>query len=349
MKTLIIKTLMLACFISFVVKTEAQTFKTDTQNQVHLLTIYVIPPSKPLDWTSPCSLYKTTFRSFLSTVTKPNKPFMRHVFIKFSSPLLTETLYAGMTSKNKREQRDYLFKKKIGLGVLGVPLKGLLESPGDLMYYMNYHENQKDLAFITFEIGDHAARDIIDFFHQFSSNFNETYAQKDFYGGVFWPRYEFEGAGCTAFGISMLDIAGIRGDEVNCWKRTINIPNEILGGEYNGNKKVKCRQIKKIESWALENDSTRKYIAFEIYDPQLIYEWVIRQRNLSGALRTPGYLPVEEINIPGLVSDRRTLTIEPDEPLVGPRPDKNIFIGIYHQKLGIETKQSSSLQNSKSR
>jgi len=345
MKTIVKKTwlklLLCIYFILFASTTKAQILDSIYSNQIHEITIYVIPPAKPLDWDSPCSLYKTVFKSFVSTITKPKNPFMGHVFIKFSSSFLDETLYAGMSYKDKNEQREYLFKDKIGLGILGVPLKGRLENPNDLMYYLDYHAKQKDLAFVRFEIGDHAARDVIDFFHQFTTPFNGNNAPCDFYGGIFWPRYEHEGAGCTAFAISMLDVAGIRGEEINSWKRTINIPKDLIGGEFNDNNKVKCKQIKKHNSWASESESEDTYVAFEIYDPQLIYEWIISQRNLSKNLRQPGYLPVEEANIPGFISDRRVLKIAIDEPLFRTRPDDNLFIKHFYQKIEMSNVNST--------
>ncbi len=300
----------------------------------HELTIYVIRSVGPIDWESPSSCYKSYIKAYLNHIFRKKMTLTGHLFIKFSTPLLNETLYAGMCTPSRKERRNLVLKEKIGLAVLGASMKAKLENRKDLIQRINYYSRKNEMAFITYHLNEQAAHRLIDFYQGFTSKSRTNNIPSDYYGGALWPRYIGEGAGCSAFGIAMLDVAGLLDEESKSWMRTVNIPMSLIGGKFNNNHRITGRNIKKTTVW---NDGTGlenvDFVPFSIYDPSLIYYWIIQQRKLSGESGILGYFPANEAIIPGLSADRRQVKINPEEPIFVCRPDSNLFIKDYYRKL----------------
>ena len=63
-----------------------------------------------------------------------------------------------------------------------------------------------------------------------------------YYGGDFWPGYENEGSGCSAFGLAMMEAAGISAERPE-WFVEVNIPEELVGGKFNNDRRVKNKIV----------------------------------------------------------------------------------------------------------
>lgn len=300
----------------------------------HELTIYVIRSVGPIDWSSPSTLYKSYIKAYVSHVFRKSMTLTGHLFIKLSTPLLEEPLYAGMTTPSRKERRILVFKEKIGLGVLGASMKSKLEHKNDLIKKIDYFSGKNEIAFITYHLNEQSARRIIDFYNGFTSKTSLNNIPSDYYGGAFWPRYENEGAGCSAFGISMLDAIGILDEESKSWIRNVNIPMNLVGGKFNEMQKVSGRKVRKTTYWH-DGSGIKEvdFVPFSIYDPSLMYDWIIQQRAMSNKFRIPGYFLTEESVIPGLSADRRSVRISEKEPIFFQRKDSNLFIREYMEKL----------------
>lgn len=300
----------------------------------HELTIYVIRSVGPIDWGSPSTLYKSYVKAYVSHVFRKRMTLTGHLFIKLSTPLLEEPLYAGMSTPSRKERRILVLKEKIGLGVLGASMKSKLEQKNDLIRKIDYFSGKNEIAFITYHLNEQSARRIIDFYNGFTSKSSLNSIPSDYYGGAFWPRYENEGAGCSAFGISMLDAIGILDEESKGWVRNVNIPMNLVGGKFNEMQKVSSRKIRKTTCWHDGSGIEEvDFVPFSIYDPSLMYDWIIQQRALSNKFRIPGYFLTEESVIPGLSADRRYVRISVEEPIFIQRKDSNLFIREYLEKL----------------
>jgi hypothetical protein len=313
----------------------AQSPDPETRNTPdHTLTIYVIHSVKPLDWESPASLFKSYMDGYRSTILRKEKTMLGHLFIRLSTPLLAEPLYAGITNLSQKEQRDYVIKEKIGLGVLGAGMKARMQYIEELLFKIEFYANKNELAFITYTINEDGARRIINFYQKFIQNFNENQAGSDFYGGAYWPLYYNEGSGCSAFGVAMLELANIKGDEIKLWKKEINIPMNLIGGRFNHQLKIGVKKMKTVGSWhSGDGIEGIDYHHFEIYDPTLIYNWILAQVNQVPEARCPGYYPADDPQIPGLISDRCSLVVNRYAPIFQNRPDTNLFIRYHYLKI----------------
>ena len=307
----------------------------------HTLTIYVIRSVKPLDWESPASLFKSYMDGYRSTILRKEKTMLGHIFIRLSTPLLAEPLYAGITNLSRKEQRDYVIKEKIGLGVLGAGMKARMQYIEELLFKIEFYANKNELAFITYTINEDGASRIINFYQKFILKFNENQAGSDFYGGAYWPLYYNEGSGCSAFGVAMLELANIKGDEIKLWKKEINIPMNLIGGRFNHQLKIGVKKMKTAGSWhSGDGIEGIDYHHFEIYDPTLIYNWILAQVNQVPEARCPGYYPTDIPQVPGLISDRCSVAVNRFAPIFQNRPDTNLFIRYHYLKMAGMRKDS---------
>lgn len=310
-------------------------FGLKSQSVVHQatfseLTIFTMPTLHPLDWSNPSSLYQSMKDCYLKTITVPDNYLLGHIAVRLESPLLSEPLYIAQASASASERIDMVLKQKVGFGILGAALKGRLEKSDELKLKLNVYAKRNKLAFIKFQISNRAAQRILDFIHQYETKTNGKYASCDFYGGAFWPRFVNEGAGCSAFGIALLDLVRILPPESKEWKVDVKIPMDIIGGEFNKNKKIKNRTIKNTKNWfKTEGINNKDYVNYFVYEPSIIYDWILKKNKFPD----DKFIPVVEKGIPGLLVDRISSPLNDEEPLFIQRTDTNLFITNFRKKL----------------
>lgn len=304
-------------------------------SQIHELTVFVIRSILPLNWESPSTLFKSYRKEISAKPLRKQKSMMGHTFVLLRSPLVSDSIFAGMTYVSKKTQRKLVIKDKIGLGVLGMYMEGRMQPHDELNQKMFYYASKGEVSFIRYRINESAAKRVIDFYNSYISPFDNEKAKCDFYGGAFWPRYDFEGSGCSAFGFACLEVAQVL-EEFSGWKKSVVIPMDLIGGEINNSKKIRVRDIKKSKSWYKGNGIPDKdFVQFDIFDPSAVYEWINIQRQLPVDQMGNGYSPTEMFGIPGVFADRTNVAIDSSEPVLKHRETENIFIRYFYKKTGI--------------
>lgn len=297
------------------------------------LTIYVIPSKVKFDWTSPHTLYKSYLKNYTRNLLSKRAYVLGHAFIELSSPLVPENILAGMRAASSAEQREMVLREHYGLAILGAEMKGELETSTALEPKLNKYSRKGRIAFMKFIISDAATERLLKFFSSFKLMIDSNSASNAYYGGAFWPRYNGEGAGCSAFAVSFLDLAGLMNDIFKEWMIRVNIPMELIGGPYNENNEVKFREIKKYNSWATNCDNDPdNCVNFGIYDPTLIFEWIGKVYDEKSV---PGNLPVTPVRLnksEGIVIDGRKVPVPVDEKIFQKRENPSIFIDYFHHK-----------------
>ena len=154
-------------------------------------------------------------------------------------------------------------------------------------------------------------------------------SQSGFYGGSFWPRYKYEGAGCSAFAIAVLDLAGIQPPDSSGWKVNVNIPVNLIGGKFNQGKKIKSGEIKRTLQWHNgEGEKNVNYVSYNIYDPSFVYKWVKnKMQNL-----TPGYQVVSENGVSGLLTDATAVEFNENEPVFLDNDAPDLFVATHFRE-----------------
>jgi hypothetical protein len=321
--------LVVVTFISFCAIAQGQE-KILPDSDRHVLTVFVMNSIKPLNWESPSTLVRSTIKGYKAKLLHHRQYLLGHMIVRLESPLVGGTKYTAMVSVSMREKRVLMLKEQIGLGILGVAMDGKLDSDKDIIKDLKVFLHLGKLAYVKYKISEESAKKIILFMEGFSRSENGDPPPSNYYGGAFWPRYFNEGSGCTAYGMSIVDVAGLIGEEHNNWKVDVNIPMDLVGGELNQGKKVSRREILRSKTWVVRDSTPEQvYIHFSIYDPTLVFDWIMEQRNQTF---DGYYLNEEEDEIPGLVSDMSHIKPGSEDPVFIPRPEPSIFIEYFDHK-----------------
>jgi hypothetical protein len=298
----------------------------------HELTLYIIPSMHPLDWSSPASLFKSMKECYLKTIGLPDNYLLGHMTVKINTPLLEKPLVMAQTSGSVQEKTDLVLKQKIGFGILGAALTGRIEPEKEIEHKLRVYAKRQKLAFITYRLNEKAMTRILTFINQYKQKINEKNAACDFYGGAFWPRYKNEGGGCSTFGMALIDLVDGLTPETEIWKKEVNIPATIIGGEFFNGRKIRNSTIKRTKRW---HDGKGKlnvdYVKYLGYEPSIMYQWILDQKNNNST----GHLFTEENGIPGIIINQQENVIDESKPLFIDRPEPNRFIDVYYQKIGL--------------
>lgn len=298
-------------------------------NQTHEITIFVMPTLHPLDWSGPAQLLESTKKCYLKTMTQSDNYLIGHLAVGIKSPLVSSPYYVAQASCSMQEKINLIYKQKIGLGILGAPLQGRLETTDELTHKFNVYTQRKKLAFIKFKINQTAANRILQFISAYRQKDLNNSAPCDYYGGAFWPRFHNEGSGCSAFGMALLETANIHPTKSEEWMIDVNIPIELVGGEYNNDKKIKFSKINKVKSWSSkEGVPNVDFVRYALYEPSIMFDWILQKRNENDSI----YIPMDENGVPGLLVDATGINANETDPLFVKRTEQNLFVDHFMVK-----------------
>jgi hypothetical protein len=294
-------------------------------------TIYVMPSLYPLNWHSPSLLFKSVKDCYFKTIGTKDNYLLGHIAVELNSHLLAEPLLIAQTSSSTQEKLDLVFKQKAGLAIMGAPMHGRLETTGELRHKLDVYAKRNKLAFIRYRISDDAARRMLKFISEYSKKMDGQNAPCDFYGGAFWPRYQQEGSGCSAFGMALLEVVNLLPDsDSRRWRVDVNLPMNLIGGEYNQGKRIKTSAIIKAHKWFTDNGKVNvDYVKHSVYEPSIIFDWIREKRQKTDH----DYKIIDDKGVPGLFVDATNTRFDPNEPLFLTRLESNIFIDNYLKKI----------------
>ena len=294
------------------------------------VTLYAFPSMQPFDWESPSTLFKTAKDCFYKTMSLKDNYLLGHMAISLNSPLLPQKDYFAMTSAHKMQRVNLILKDKIGLAILGATLEGHVESEGHMLHMLQVYAERKKLAYITFSVTQAAMNRILDFITKFTRNNPDGVQQSMHYGGAYWPLYQDEGAGCSAFALGVLASASLLPAEASVWLRNVDIPMQLVGGEYNLNKRIPFRRILKSKTWYQgEGKPNVDFVNVQTYDPSVLFDWILEMRSRKDFI----YIAENLNGVPGLRVDCTSRSLPAEKPYFVKRSEPNLFIDLYRKKL----------------
>jgi hypothetical protein len=329
--------------LAFYFVTAGDYQKSDSPYRFHELTVYAIPSPIEYNWDSPSTLYGTFIKSYILNLVTGRGHHMGHMFVKVTSPLRNEPVYSSMAFASGAEQRQKVLRDKTGLGILGLSLQGRQESAAELEAKIHQFARRNALAAITYRISEAAALRVLEFIERFSTPYESGYKRYEHYGGAFWPLYENEGAGCSAFALAIMELAGIVNEVAEHWRVEFNVPMKLIGGELNPGNRVGIRNINRTNAWHDGNGVVNiDYVPFFIYEPTLIYNWILNKLSHK-KLTSSGYVDASTYNLPRLYADFRNIEPDTHAPLIKKRNDDNFFIRHFYSRIGWEDTTTSGL------
>jgi hypothetical protein len=266
------------------------------------LTLYLYRSPVVLDWSSPGSLTRTTLLSGTKDLLRGQENIaLGHVTIKLDCEDGT-SLHTAMTQADPMEAVRQLTREGLGLGILFHRFEGRLENREEIERRL---ERNRNVRFLKLALSGATCARLTEYARQFESQGHSRY-----YGLPLRPR-KGEGAGCSAFGMSFLEIAGaletspLR-EAAARWSRTLNVPKSMMGKPERG---VPLAGLAlKPARWPLQASDRTTPLFF--WEPNRMYDWVGEQI-LMGA-ESPWKM-VREGNHQGLSLDLISLPT-PNEP-----------------------------------
>ena len=303
--------------------------ENEKSNQSSEITIFVIPSITPIKWDNPSVLFKSTLHCYLAAIFQKNYYVIGHTIARISSPMLPAPIFVAMSGAVQSEKVGLVLFKGIGMGSVGATIKGHIEPEASIKKGLKLYASRKRVAFIKFKVNENTIKRVLEYADRFGKNSNNHFASCEMYNGALWPRYKNEGSGCSAFGMALLDVAHLLPKDTE-WFMDVKIPMNIIGGEFNHNKKIKMGSIKKTKTWYTgAGIADIDYVDYKVFDPSLIFDWILKKRSQNDLY----FQPCDENGLLGLVVDAQNMIIDPNEPVFTQRNDSNLFVKHYYRKL----------------
>jgi hypothetical protein len=292
-------------------------------NEYGTLTLYFIPSPYGLDWTNPTTLARTIVKNKVL----PGSRFMGHVNIelKYTTSAGEDVdILTGMRAK-KMNAPELLFKKKMGMGILYHSFDGHLETKEELVPELSkyFKIGNKKINFATFKLNIDVCERISEYLAKYAQNEHHKYY------GLYNRPLHGEGGGCSAFGASFLEVAGILDDEHReHWTHTYKVPKHLVGGENSEHSPNFLKIYLQNHTWANEGDP--HHMIF-FWDPDKMHAWV--ENKIKDFNHGPSDYSLDKIeNSTGIVFDYTHVEKPNDEifkhgngeeiPSIRPEPPK---------------------------
>jgi hypothetical protein len=265
-----------------------------SKNETPLLTLYFIPSPYGINWQSPTTVARTIV---LNKFGGSGSRFMGHVNIELdytNDEGKKIHILTGMAAENL-DAIPLLLKEKIGLGIMFHSFKGKVETKEELVPELDgyFKKGNKAINFVQFKINQSVAKRVEQYFAEYTHHNVGQY-----YGLVNSPLHG-EGSGCSAFGASFLDVAGLLEEEFKeHWTHCIKVPHKIAG-KITDNKANFFKIMIGGHDWASDHEDHHEIF---FWDPDKMHRWVeekVKQHNST--LSTYGLTKIQ--NATGLVFD----------------------------------------------
>lgn len=228
------------------------------------LTLFFIPSPYGISWQSPQKLFLSIARNYFSL----QENFMGHVQVEVKCKEKGIHFFTGMRAANLNA-KELIFSKQVGLGIIYHKFPGHLEDEKDkglLVARLKKETGEdRDLNFMTFKINPDQCQRLHDYHQAYKEN--QLYR---YYSLVSRPLCG-EGAGCSAFGASFLDVIdGMAAMYKKNWTYELMVPKNLVGAPLYDQRISPFKFLsKEAKHWGVESDPK---IFF--WEPDKMYRWV---------------------------------------------------------------------------
>lgn len=246
----------------------AMLFLSATVYAENSLTLQIIPPKPKLKWKTPRKLLLSTLKATALARGHSIGHVTVHVKCEAPGPWAEPIDFmAGMTMADSSEERDLLLKKKVGAGIMFHWFKGHHEDTEEIKKDIPRYVKQRNrFATVRFQINHETCLRL----HQYWQEYSERDIGR-YYGLDNKPRHG-EGAGCTAYATSYVDVAGLLTPELkSAWSRYYRVPSALIGTEDRKVSILKYLTSKKARRWATADEPHREIF---FYDTQPMWSWM---------------------------------------------------------------------------
>jgi hypothetical protein len=228
--------------------------------------LYNVPSPYGLNWRTPHTLLKTVLRNHASGQSHE----IGHVFVGLYCSNLgiagQADVLTGMTSATDNSE-DLLRDQGYGLGILFHNFDGRLNTEAEATFDIQSGVRSGRLSFMAFDVSKATCQRLL--------TYEMEYRQRGYdqnYGLPNRPLFG-EGAGCSAYGVSFLEVAGIDTKLFfRHWVRYLHVPKRLIGGPLTGDFIPLLRIL--LNPLAIWAGPAEPYFPLGFWDPDRMHGYV---------------------------------------------------------------------------
>jgi hypothetical protein len=219
-----------------------------------------------INWSTPWLMTFSTLKNSLANTHGMRAYAISHVFVELNCQASGVHIYRGQTSTDDSNERELIFKEKYGMGVMFHSYKGKFEKDESILKDMAPYEGSERRGTFTALISPQTCQRMLNYVQEY-----EDRGYGHMYSGLQADPLKGEGAGCSAFAMSFLRIAGLVESFTDHWKNIIDVPKRFVGGPLTGQK---VNILKILTHPAAKWSNKEPHIHLEAWNPERMLEWV---------------------------------------------------------------------------
>lgn len=195
-----------------------------------LLTIYLIPSARGLDFSSPRNFAFAIARNYRSGALLPYSHAMFHLKCSMDDgDGFDHDELSGVNIVSLESGNNEILYQGYGLGTLFSVLPGQMESRDTVLYNLRTYMPYGGASFLQYQINGPTCQRLTRFVIEYRQRGLEQN-----YGQALHPRYA-EGSNCTSFVSALLEIAGLLDPGIDqVWSVYLRVPRYLVGGPLTG-------------------------------------------------------------------------------------------------------------------
>lgn len=237
-------------------------------SKAHELELLFYRAPSPIKWDTPGNLVRSMARNLTAKVGGENYPHpISHVNVKLHCDS-HQTIYRGMTSvKSNAEYLKDFFIQRSSLDIMLINQKGRSYTKREIEHWLPRLRKWGFVRSLKIKLNDEQCLR--------AERYLEAYAQtglQGIYGGLYSDPLLGEGAGCSAFAVSVLRILNLLSNDVaSKWQRKIRVPLELLSSRYR-NSAISFFDYLRGDDWNW-SDPKDPHVLLKFWDPELMFRW----------------------------------------------------------------------------
>jgi hypothetical protein len=274
------------------------------------LTVYAIPAPRPaeLRWKTPGGLVRRVLLNEvgakLGLMDRTLGHMGVHIQCAAGGGLPAAEWKGSMTHAVEKEFTETVIKQGYALGILFHNYSGRFERPEELQKSVDERVKNGRIAFVRFGLRPETCRRLLAYVKELDAR-----GVNRFYGLAARPRYR-EGAGCSAFSMSVVEVAGLLEEAfTKSWTVNVRVPLKLVGGPITGKHISIARAALYLGPWAAPNEPNKPIFA---WDPTLAFDWIRAEAQRLLAAPATADRAEKRGEAFGLVYDRRQVATPTD-------------------------------------
>lgn len=230
------------------------------------VSLHLFKSPKGINWASPWKMTISTLQNSLVNTGDKRAFSISHVFVELNCNSTGEHIFRGQTSIENSGERELIFKKGYGMGVMFHTYEGQYETEQAVHSGIADYDGSSRYGTYTAVINPATCQRLL--------RYEREYVARGYgklYSGLQADPLKGEGAGCSAYGMSYMRVGGLMESFTSKWKNIIDVPKRFVGGPLTG-KKVHITKL--LFHPGAKWSSKEPHIHLEAWNPEEMLNWV---------------------------------------------------------------------------